>query len=105
MNTNYGARPGIEHDGVHCACGNVVAANGKCVECAPVESHEARGPLCACGCGTPLGDDECANERGEPSGVHADCWAAYCAGLRSEDEDRRVDRAQEREMFREWGGR
>lgn len=54
---------------------------------------------CACGCGRPLGDMECANERGEPSGVHADCWAAYCAGLRSEDEDRRVDREQERRMF------
>ena len=56
-------------------------------------------------CHKPLGSDECANERGEPSGVHADCWAAYCAGLRSEDEDRRVDRAQERDMFREWGSR
>lgn len=60
---------------------------------------------CACGCGRPLGTDECANERGEPSGVHAECWAAWQASQASIAEDRAVDRAQEREMFREWGGR
>lgn len=56
-------------------------------------------------CGNPLGDDECANERGEPSGVHADCWAAYVNDQRALAEDQAVDRALEREMFRAWGGR
>lgn len=60
---------------------------------------------CACGCGRPLGTDECANERGEPSGVHAECWAAWQASQASIAEDRAVDRAQERELWREWGGR
>ena len=60
---------------------------------------------CACGCGRPLGTDECANERGEPSGVRAECWAAYCADNAARSEDEAVDRAQEREAWREWGGR
>lgn len=59
--------------------------------------------LCA-ECRLPLLDDECANERGEPSGVHAGCWAAWCAGEASRSEDERVDRAQERELWRAWGG-
>ena len=77
MTTNYGARPGLT-----------------------VEPE-----LCACGCGRPLGTDECANERGEHSGVRAECWAAYCADNAARSEDEAVDRAQEREAWREWGGR
>lgn len=77
MTTNYGARPGLT-----------------------VEPE-----LCACGCRRPLGDLECANERGEPSGVRAECWASFCANEASIAEDRAVDRAQERELWREWGGR
>lgn len=55
---------------------------------------------CACGCGKPLGLDECAWDNGEPSGVHADCWGAYLNDLRCREEDRIVDRA-----WAEWGGR
>lgn len=56
-------------------------------------------------CHRPLGQDECADERGAPSGVHADCWPAWCADRASVAEDAAVDRAQEAELWREWGGR
>lgn len=105
MNTNYGARPGLEHDSVHCACGNVVGVDGtRCVECAP-QPNTGRWSLPA---------DKCVNCAVELTDetrhdVHDEmCWNC---GERKEQriaesqEDRRVDRAQEREMFREWGGR
>lgn len=56
-------------------------------------------------CHAPLGLDECANERGEPSGVHAACWAAWCADNAARNEDDVVDAGRDAELFREWGGR
>lgn len=89
-------------DGGVCADGWIWTTN-RCERCGEwqnelmrdaVRMHDARGPLCV-HCDHPLGNRECADESGAPSGVHAECWSAYLADRASVAEDAAVDRAQE----------